>query len=262
LTVTAAASLFPQLRGRRVLLVQDDEILCQVAGAILEAVGIVVETARDGAVGVQMARDGDSELVLLATQLPVMNGIEAAKKIREMFEAAELPIIAMSADSTEQDRQLGVDAGINDYQCVPIEPQALWHTLARWLPGDQSSLGQPEVANEYLDLARGLSHLVGNKPLYYTMLRRYAQTHQHLCAEVQSEITGGNLVLAERKIHDAVGLSGLIGATAMEAAASRLEGLLKRDAHGVEVELSLAQLDRALARTLGQIDTTLAFHAR
>lgn len=254
------ASLFPQLRGRRVLLVQDDEILRQVAGAILEAVGIVVETARDGAMAVQMARDGDSELVLLATQLPVMNGIEAARRIREMFEAAELPIIAMTADSTPHDRQLGAAAGIDDYQSVPIEPQALWQTLARWLPRDPSSHGSPGVMHEYLDLDRGLSHLMGNQPLYFTMLRRYAQTHQHLCAEVQFEITSGDLALAERKLHDAVGLSGLIGATAMEEAASRLEDLLKRNACGIEVELSLSQLDRALARTLGQIETTLASH--
>jgi len=125
--------------GRQVLLVEDEPINQEVAGALLEMAGLCVEIANNGAEAVERLRSEGIDLVLMDIQMPVMGGIEAAQRIRTLAGRAALPVIAMTANAFEEDRQACFAAGMNDHIGKPVDPQVLYATLLRWLDSSAAS---------------------------------------------------------------------------------------------------------------------------
>ncbi len=119
--------------GRPILLVEDEPINQEVAGALLEMAGLCVEVAGNGAEAVDRVRAGGIDLVLMDIQMPVMGGIEATQQIRTLSSREALPIIAMTANAFEEDRQACFAAGMNDHIGKPVDPDVLYATLLRWL---------------------------------------------------------------------------------------------------------------------------------
>jgi PAS domain S-box-containing protein len=119
--------------GSRILLVEDNEINQLVAGRILGNAGFEVKIADNGVAAVDMVRDGEPfDLVLMDIQMPVMDGITATRKIREMGQTS-LPIVAMTAHAMSSDRELSLKAGMNDHINKPINVRELFETLAKWI---------------------------------------------------------------------------------------------------------------------------------
>ena len=121
-------------RGKRILLVEDNELNQEIAQTILEDAGFMVETAGDGVVAVkkmEQAVPGQYDLILMDIQMPVMNGYEAAKQIRSLKnrETASVPIVAMTANAFEEDREKSYEAGMNGYLAKPVSAEALINTI-------------------------------------------------------------------------------------------------------------------------------------
>jgi len=118
--------------GTRVLLVEDNEINQLVAQEILRDAGYVVEVAENGQVAVDMVREQDWDLVLMDMQMPVMDGLEATRCIRQLPNRPGLPIIAMTANAMQRDRERCLAAGMNDFVTKPVDPEELFKVLMKW----------------------------------------------------------------------------------------------------------------------------------
>ena len=121
------------VRGARILLVEDNLLNQQVAQELLQEVGFVVEIAENGEEAVAQVRAGAFEAVLMDMQMPVMDGMTATRLIREDSRFARLPILAMTANAMEGDREQCLEAGMNDHIPKPIDPEELFATLRRWI---------------------------------------------------------------------------------------------------------------------------------
>ncbi len=133
---TRSAAPPPALAGRRVLLVDDNELNRLVATGLLEAGGLHVDTAVDGAQAIErlaQAPDGTYDAVLMDMQMPVMDGLTATRRLRAQARFAALPVIAMTANAAPQDIERTRAAGMDDHLPKPVLEGPLWAALTRWI---------------------------------------------------------------------------------------------------------------------------------
>lgn len=126
------------LRGTRILLTEDNDLNAEIATELLQEEGCTVDRAKDGVECVDMlekAANGTYQLILMDIQMPVMNGYDAARKIRRLDDPqkANIPIIAMTANAFTEDKQAALDAGMNDHIAKPINMNVLVPTLRKYL---------------------------------------------------------------------------------------------------------------------------------
>lgn len=126
------------LCGTRILLTEDNDLNAEIATELLQEEGCTVDRAKDGVECVDMlekAANGTYQLILMDIQMPVMNGYDATKKIRRMDDPqkANIPIVAMTANAFSEDKQVALDAGMNDHIAKPINMSVLVPTLRKYL---------------------------------------------------------------------------------------------------------------------------------
>ena len=123
--------------GKKILLVEDNEVNREIATELLEEEGFIISTAFDGDIAVDMmknAKAGDYDLVLMDIQMPTMDGYEATKQIRALgTEISKIPILAMTANAFEEDRKLAFEAGMDEHIAKPINIGKLKEMLAKFL---------------------------------------------------------------------------------------------------------------------------------
>jgi CheY-like chemotaxis protein len=122
------------LAGRKILLVEDNELNAEIAGEILQDVGAQITLAENGKIAVDIFKEseaGDFDLILMDIMMPEMNGLEATKAIRnlEREDAKTIPIIAMTANAFEEDKRAALEAGMNAHVAKPIDVAVLMQVL-------------------------------------------------------------------------------------------------------------------------------------
>lgn len=123
----------PDLVGRRLLLVEDNEINQIIAQEMLLPTHAEIVTCNNGKEALDYLGQHSVDLVVMDIQMPVMDGYEATRRIRERFSAVELPVIAMTANAMAHERQEGMACGMNDYVTKPIDQALLYGVLSSWL---------------------------------------------------------------------------------------------------------------------------------
>ncbi len=285
----AADELPLEIRGAQVLLVEDNELNQMVAMELLLDAGFAVDVAENGQIAIDRIERKHYDAVLMDMQMPVMDGETATRALRGNPRYAQLPIIAMTANAMEADRQRCFAAGMNDHVAKPIEPAALWAALGRWirpraglgavaskagvLPGRtgedaalQPLARKPEAPSPAvplpslagLDTGLGLQRALGKPGLYTELLRRFAEGQAPVMAELQQALAANNLGVAERLAHTLRSVAANIGAPQVSECAQALEHAL-RFRHGNEAIVHvLAELRAALVPLLAGLQAWLA----
>ncbi len=130
---SADEHLLDEYAGTRILLAEDEPINQEVSRGLLEDAGLVVDLADDGLQALALAKKNTYALILMDMQMPHMNGVEATVAIRALPAYAQTPILAMTANALDEDRQVCIEAGMNDHIAKPVDPQKLYETLLAWL---------------------------------------------------------------------------------------------------------------------------------
>ena len=260
------------LRGARLLLVEDNELNQEVASEILRTAGCSVSLAADGVEAIAKVREAPYDVVLMDVQMPGMDGLTATREIRKLEGYATLPIVAMTANATKEDRDRCLEAGMNDYVTKPIDPDHLFGTLRRYYLNREGSSEAAEGTGtggeertegalpiiEGIDVEGGLRRVMGNKALYLDLLRRFSEGQRDTPQGMREALAAGDRRLAERLAHTLKGVSGNIGAAGVQASAAELEAAIEKEAAPAQVEELLGRLSNLVAETIGRIDAGLA----
>ncbi|HEX5578438.1 MAG TPA: response regulator, partial [Candidatus Limnocylindria bacterium] len=253
-----------RLDGLSVFLVEDNEINQQIAVELIEGVGGLVTVAGDGRRGVELLEDAGSPLpydvVLMDIQMPEMDGYQATARLRSQPRFAALPIVAMTAHATIEERQRCVDAGMNDHVAKPIDPAALFDVLARYR--DVRRAPPPPAADlprvDGLDTAQGLRRAGGNRKLYLSLLGQFVDGHAGAADEIRDSLGRGDRAVAERLAHTVKGTAGNLAAGPVQAAAGALEKAIRDGVEAARVESLRLQLGEALGRLSSALRPWLA----
>ena len=287
----AEAEPTARLRGARILLTEDNEINQQIAIELLEGAGASVKVANNGREAVELLSCAPQpppfDLVLMDLQMPEMDGYQATARLRADPRFSNLPIIAMTAHATIEERQRCLAAGMNDHISKPIDPALLIETVGKFCrpaaqhatggdgqggeprseaqsPGTVSAPDGGRGASEDLpsipglDAKDGLARVAGNRKLYLKLLSQFAEQQGAAVAQISAAVANGDTALAERIAHTVKGVAGNIGAKSVQAAAGTLEKLIRERAASAEVEAAKTQLSAALDPLLTHLRTALS----
>ena len=259
---------------RRLLLVEDNPINQEVMLDILASAGLGADVAVNGQEALKMVEARRYDLILMDMQMPVMGGVEATRAIRRMASYGETPILAMTANAFDSDRQACMDAGMNDHLAKPVAPEILYAALRHWLPEpaadaldatappsparqmpiNDAEIALPEI--DGVDTAAGLRFLRGKRARYRQMLERLVKDHLHDPIALRENICSCNFVEARRIAHSLKGASAMLGAEAIRDIASDIEVRI-RAGNLPEAEEEMNGLLADLARTLSELKHAL-----
>jgi two-component system, sensor histidine kinase and response regulator len=268
-----------RLRGARILLAEDNEINQQIAVELLEGAGATVTIAGNGREAVELLFGGPQaapfDAVLMDLQMPEMDGYQATAKLRSDARFAALPIVAMTAHATLEERQRCFAAGMNDHVAKPIDPGNLFDTVARLCkpklaattldprrdveagtPPQRSPSWDPR-AMAVLDSADGLARVGGNRALYQRLLHQFVDEHAATADQVRQALGRSDIALAERLAHTLKGVAGNIGATQVRFAAGALEKVIHDGAHANDIDDAAHRVDAAMKPLVVQLQTSL-----
>jgi CheY-like chemotaxis protein/HPt (histidine-containing phosphotransfer) domain-containing protein len=233
-------------RARRVLLAEDNPVNVEVAKAMLESLGLDAHCARNGEEALQAVRTGEYDAVLMDCQMPVMDGFAATAAIRrserEAGQARVLPVIAITANALQGDREACLAAGMDDYLSKPFTQQQLAAVIGRWialplaasvhhdeatpqLPPESVEVIQRDVINRVaLDNIRALSHDRGDALVQKVIAAYVDDTPQHL-KTLRQAIAGQDPNSVRRVAHSLKSASANVGAQKLAQLAKDMEHL-------------------------------------
>jgi two-component system sensor histidine kinase/response regulator len=250
----ALGKSWDELRGLRVLLVEDNGVNQEVAATPLRSVGIHVEVASNGmdaVTAVHQAWDAGTpfSLVLMDRHMPGMDGLQTTRQIRLDPRCSNLPIVAMTADVVGAAREECLAAGMNDFVSKPFASELLLRTIARWtsagvkdkapaLDNSPAAVEDLPASLPGIDVAEGLRYLGGHAKTYRNLLRRFRLDHGQGDHQIARLVLEGKRSDAEREAHSIKGLAAQMGAHDLCACAARLESALKKDSESITPALT------------------------
>jgi len=248
-----------EIRGKfsdnasRILLAEDNITNQQVAIGILKKLGLSSEAVANGMEAIKALETIEYDLVLMDVQMPLMDGLEATRVIRDVRSAVlnhDVPVIAMTAHALQGDKERCLAAGMNDYISKPVSPMALTASLEAWLPGkkkdanrkmktqDESittihpATSSPDPASEdvtpVFDKAGFLSRVMDDAELMQVIIVAFLEDAPRQLATLHAMLDAGNTVDASRAAHSLKGASANVGGERVRRLALMIENSLKQ----------------------------------
>jgi PAS domain S-box-containing protein len=243
------------LAGARLLLVEDNAINQELAVELLSRAGVEVSVAGDGQQALDQLNRHPFDGVLMDCQMPVMDGYEATRVLRQRPQFKDLPVIAMTANTMVGDREKVLAAGMSDHIAKPINIEELFATLARWVrPGAAAKTANAVGASAEvppfpglpgIDSRVGLDGALGDAALYRRLLFMFRDHERDFGARVRAALVAGGGA-AERHAHDLKCTAGTLGAHEVRQAAEALERACREGAGREEIEVLVERVTAVL----------------
>jgi CheY-like chemotaxis protein len=215
------------LHGARVLLVEDYPTNQEVARYLIESIDGVVSIAGNGKIALEMCAEDNFDLVLMDVQMPVMDGYEATREIRKLPAGAGIPIIGMTANVFEKDRQACLDAGMDDFIPKPLELGQFFATVSGCL-SLKGKPARPEPSNKPaqgipIDFDAYVERMGGNKDIAETIIRGFIQQIPVQLEAMEKAIRNGDTETVNREAHSLKGGASNVFADSLRQASYELE---------------------------------------
>ncbi|MBF0272362.1 MAG: response regulator [Magnetococcales bacterium] len=265
----------PRLAGVRTLLVDDCPINLEIAQRILELEGATVTAASQGLEALEILRDTPHgfDVILMDVQMPIMDGNEAVRIIRQDPLLAHLPVVALTAGAMESDRHRALQAGMTDVITKPFDVNRMIRTVQRLarsgtIPQRSSALSpsspflQPPIPDwptvPGIDIQGVFQRLGGDWNLFLSLLRSLRQQFRLVAQEVSEELAAGRSQQAAMRMHKLRGSAGNVGAVALHQMAGELETLLLAQTLPDQLTPRLDSLDQALGTLMQTVAPLLS----
>jgi two-component system, sensor histidine kinase and response regulator len=264
----------PQFDGGKVLLVEDNDINQQIAREMLTAAGLQVTIAGNGRLALELLQTCGPrafDLVLMDIQMPEMGGHDATRLLRANPAYAQLPVIAMTAHATAEERDECMRSGMQDHITKPINPDLFYQTLARWLqPKDTAALalidlpdgtGPAQSGDEAplevpgFDTADTLDRLGDDVELYHRVLEMLPPSLRTALTEFNDAHAAADHSTMQSTAHGVLGMASNVGAVTLAELATALEETL-RDGHATQEQI--AAFPVAMEETIVLVEQVLA----
>ena len=299
---TTRASIYRKpLKGIRILVAEDNPTNQQVAQAILEGAGLVVTIVNNGEEAVQAIKNTSFDAVLMDIQMPLMNGYEATRRIRELPQGSSIPIVAMTAHAMKGDEEKCLEAGMDGYISKPVNQDRMFHTLWRLVRArvgaseshefseeevpaergeygeegldDRSSASAASTTNGHqlpdelpgIGIARTLQALDIDGATFTHILEGFGADNQGMAEKLRRACAAEDLDVMNRLAHGLKGSAANIGATGLSAAAHSLEeacgGDVAAGARSSQIARLVDDVTAALDQVLASIRTVASSEA-
>jgi CheY-like chemotaxis protein/HPt (histidine-containing phosphotransfer) domain-containing protein len=255
------------LSGARVLLAEDHPFNQQVAIEFLHAVEITVAVARNGQEALDLLRHEHFDCILMDTQMPLLDGLEATRLIRGTPELAEIPIIAMTANVTTEDRERCLAAGMNDFIGKPFKREDLYATLARQMP-DRLSQKKPESAEtgapgsdstpgqDIVDLGELAWLFNGNRKKMGVFAHKFVESVLEDIGKIEAALARGDMTAIRQLGHRAKAPANMAGAVKIRDLFHELENIPDSDGHETAANI-VSQLRPLALQIMAYVDKQL-----
>ena len=271
ITATPVTQAIQRLRGGRVLLVEDNKLNQDVGAGLLTYAGMVVDIAENGEIALQKVQAHAYDVILMDMQMPVMDGVTATQEIRKLRQYDHVPVIAMTANVMQSDRDKCRSVGMVDFVAKPISPELLWSVLLRWMPeraratpSDVPSPVSPSPGPQAesfevpgLNVKQGLKRTLGNRVLYERVLRLFVKDQATAAAHIQQALQDSDWVTGLRLVHTLKSSSGTVGAEALQQASTLLETAMQSRHISPEVLALADQVSSLLSDLVHQLGLQL-----